>query len=103
MELVMSLKDAIINVCVSLVGFFGSTVLMACYLGLRVFNQHEMVLALVMVTLGVALTLYVLLMSHCCPTSSLAPALEFNVYRPHLEKAPVRKNRNSVGAETSQQ
>ena len=103
MELVMSLKDTIINVCVSLVGFFAATVLMACYLGLRVFNQHEMVLALVMVTLGVALTLYVLLMSHCCPTSSLAPALEFNVYRPHLEKVPVWKNRNSVGAETSQQ
>ena len=99
MELVMSLKDTIINVCISLVGFFAATVLMAAYLGLQVFQQPEMVLALLMVLLGVTLTLFILLMSYCSATSCLAPALEFNVYRPHLDQPPVWKKENSVSAE----
>ena len=96
MELVMSLIDTIINVCLSLLGFFAATILMAAYLGLRVFEQPEMVVALLMVMLGVALTLFLLLMSYCCPTSCFAPALEFNVYRPHLDQSPVWRNENSV-------
>ena len=96
MELVMSLSDTIINVCLSLVGFFAATVLMAAYLGLRVFQQPEMVLALLMVALGVTLTLFILLMYSCCPTSCLAPALQFNVYKPHLDQTPVWRNENSV-------
>ena len=99
MELVMSLTDTIINVCISLVGFLAATVLMAAFLGVRVFEQPEMVLALVMVTFGVALTLVILLVSYCCPTSCLAPALELSVYRPHLDQSPVWRNENSVGAE----
>ena len=42
MELVMSRKDTLINVCISPVGFCAVTVLMAAYLGLRVFHQPEM-------------------------------------------------------------
>ena len=103
MELVMSLTDTIINVCLSLVGFFAATVLMAAYLGPRVFEQPEMVLALLMVMLGVALTLFILLMSYCCPESCLAPALDLNVYKPHLDKSPVWRNRNSVVAENGLQ
>ena len=103
MELVMSLTDTIINVCISLVGFLAATVLMAAFLGVRVFEQPEMVLALVMVTLGVALTLFLFLMSHCCPTSCLAPALELNVYRPHLDQSSVWRNESSVGAENGLQ
>ena len=98
MGLVMSLTGTIINVCISLVGFIGATVLMAAYMGLRVFQQPEMALTLLMVTLGVTLTLFILLMSYCCPTSCLAPTLQFNVYRPHLDQTPVWRSENSVVA-----
>ena len=99
MGLVMSLTGTIINVCISLVGFIGATVLMAAYMGLRLFQQPEMALTLLMVTLGVTLTLFILLMSYCCPTSCLAPPLQFNVYRPHLDQTPVWRSENSVVAE----
>ena len=103
MELVMSPMDTIINVCISLVGFFAAIVLMSAHLGLQVFQQPKMVLALLMVTLGVTLALFILLMSYCFPTSCLAPALEFNVYRPHLDQPPVWRKENSVVAEISMQ
>ena len=38
MELVMSPMDTIINVCISLVGFFAATVLMAVYLPAYLFS-----------------------------------------------------------------
>ena len=97
--MVMSLTGTIVNVCISFVGFLAVTVVMAAYLGLRVFQQPEMVLTLLMVALGITLTLFILLMSYCCPTSCFAPPLQFNVYRPHLDQTHVWRSENSVVAE----